>query len=127
MEAEGLFRACHEKCYWILFKAICDWADGTKEDKSQRLAANNAADFLFRFLETLESPVPPPIPDSAAFDVVIPVGPLTFDEKGAPKQLFHHPDILKKPCQERLFSISSTNRSYLTFGHGGKERSSPII
>jgi nucleoside phosphorylase len=31
---------------WILVKAICDWADGSKNDSAQVLAANNAANFV---------------------------------------------------------------------------------
>ena len=34
------------KVEWILVKAICDWADGNKNDNAQSLAAGNAADFV---------------------------------------------------------------------------------
>ncbi len=55
MEGAGLYAAAElKKVDWILAKAICDWADGSKsEDKKQRQqqAAQNAAGFVFHVLE----------------------------------------------------------------------------
>ena len=47
MEGAGLYAAAREaKVDWILTKGICDWADGTKNDDAQPLAARNAAQFV---------------------------------------------------------------------------------
>lgn len=47
MEGAGLYVAASEsKTDWILIKGICDWADGTKVDDAQKLAAENAASFV---------------------------------------------------------------------------------
>ena len=50
MEGHGLCYACsHKKVDWILVKAICDWADGSKGQnkiENQQLAADNAAHFV---------------------------------------------------------------------------------
>jgi nucleoside phosphorylase len=52
MEGYGLYVAAGEaKVDWILVKAICDWADGNKDDKSQPLAAQNAAGFVSHVLQ----------------------------------------------------------------------------
>ncbi|HWS36433.1 MAG TPA: hypothetical protein VN408_27325 [Actinoplanes sp.] len=54
MEGAGLYAAAHRnKVDWIVIKAICDWADGTKEVERtgrQALAARNAANFLSHLL-----------------------------------------------------------------------------
>ena len=51
MEAAGLYAAASQlKTDWIMVKAICDWADGNKDDKAQLLAAKNAARFLLHVL-----------------------------------------------------------------------------
>jgi nucleoside phosphorylase len=51
MEGAGLYVACQDsKVDWILVKAICDWADGSKggpnKDVHQATAAHNAASFV---------------------------------------------------------------------------------
>lgn len=47
MEGAGLYAAAKDtKTDWILVKAICDWADGDKDDTAQPLAAKNAAEFV---------------------------------------------------------------------------------
>ncbi|MGB6688398.1 MAG: hypothetical protein WBE76_11200 [Terracidiphilus sp.] len=55
MEGAGLYVACQDKKVdWILVKAICDWADGSKtqdKDSRQQLAATNAARFVLRALQ----------------------------------------------------------------------------
>jgi nucleoside phosphorylase len=52
MEGAGLYVAASEKKVdWILVKAICDWADGSKDDSAQVLAANNAANFVLYALQ----------------------------------------------------------------------------
>jgi nucleoside phosphorylase len=52
MEGAGLYAAARDaKVDWILVKAICDWADGTKNDDAQSLAARNAAQFVLRVLQ----------------------------------------------------------------------------
>jgi tetratricopeptide (TPR) repeat protein/nucleoside phosphorylase len=46
MEGAGLYVAAQDaEVHWILVKAICDWADGEKDDKHQHKAAENAAAF----------------------------------------------------------------------------------
>ena len=51
MEGAGLYAAARDaKVDWILVKAICDWADGTKNDEAQLLAASNAAEFVLYVL-----------------------------------------------------------------------------
>ncbi|MEQ9866515.1 hypothetical protein [Pectobacterium aroidearum] len=59
MEGAGVYSAClNEKKDWILIKAICDWADGNKNNNKksqQNLAANNAAEFVVHLLNSLES------------------------------------------------------------------------
>lgn len=54
MEGAGLYAASQEeKVDWIVIKAICDWADGLKnegKEERQRVAASNAADFLLHAL-----------------------------------------------------------------------------
>jgi nucleoside phosphorylase len=53
MEGEGLYHAATEaKVDWILVKAICDWADGNKNDEYQERAASNAAAFTLHVLQT---------------------------------------------------------------------------
>jgi nucleoside phosphorylase len=52
MEGAGLYAAASDaKVDWILVKAICDWADGNKDDKAQPLAAGNAAKFVLHVLK----------------------------------------------------------------------------
>ena len=52
MEGAGLYAAARDaKVDWILVKAICDWADGSKNDDAQSLAASNAAQFVLHVLE----------------------------------------------------------------------------
>lgn len=55
MEGAGLYVACLDsKVDWIMVKAICDWADGNKDqDKKQRQsqAARNAASFVLHALQ----------------------------------------------------------------------------
>jgi nucleoside phosphorylase/WD40 repeat protein len=52
MEGAGLYAAAQrKKVDWILVKAICDWADGNKNDAHQQLAAENAVRFLVHVLE----------------------------------------------------------------------------
>jgi nucleoside phosphorylase len=55
MEGAGLYAACQDaRVDWILVKAICDWADGTKDqdkDARQELAARNAAGFVVHALQ----------------------------------------------------------------------------
>jgi nucleoside phosphorylase len=52
MEGAGLYVAARlTKTDWIMVKAICDWANGTKNDDAQPLAAGNAAEFLLRVLQ----------------------------------------------------------------------------
>ncbi len=54
MEGAGLYAACQSnKVDWILVKAICDWADGKKEEDRavrQKTAATNAAKFVLHAL-----------------------------------------------------------------------------
>jgi nucleoside phosphorylase len=60
MEGAGLYAAARAaKVDWILVKAICDWADGTKNNDAQPLAARNAAEFVLHVLQ-LEEPLPQP-------------------------------------------------------------------
>jgi nucleoside phosphorylase len=52
MEGAGLYAAARDaKVDWILVKAICDWADGTKNNAAQPQAANNAAQFVLHVLQ----------------------------------------------------------------------------
>jgi len=51
MEGAGLFAAAARRSTpWMLAKAICDWGDGTKNDKFQRRAAAAAASLLHHVL-----------------------------------------------------------------------------
>ena len=55
MEGAGLYiTAVDAKVDWILVKAICDWADGKKNDDAQQLAACNAAKFVCHVLQIAE-------------------------------------------------------------------------
>jgi len=55
MEGAGLYIAAVDaKVDWILVKAICDWADGKKNDDAQQLAACNAAKFVCHVLQLAE-------------------------------------------------------------------------
>ncbi len=55
MEGAGLYVSSHEhKVDWIVIKAICDWADGTKSKNKtarQKKAAKNAAQFVVQALQ----------------------------------------------------------------------------
>lgn len=52
MEGTGAYAAAYRNnIHWILIKAICDWADGTKDDAYQKMAAENAARFLLHALQ----------------------------------------------------------------------------
>lgn len=70
MEGAGLYVAAQgHKVDWILVKAICDWADGSKADNKsvyQQLAADNVTRFTLHTIQqgglkrdTSTSPVPP--------------------------------------------------------------------
>lgn len=66
MEGHGIAVAAAEcRTPWILVKAICDWADGTKDDTFQRPAARAAASLVRHVLSepsalrVLPSPVSP--------------------------------------------------------------------
>ena len=51
MEGAGLYVAASEsKVDWILAKAICDWADGSKNYEFQQIAAQNATNFLLHVI-----------------------------------------------------------------------------
>lgn len=51
MEGSGLYVAANDaNVNWIMIKAICDWADGNKDDTAQVSAARNAATFVHRVL-----------------------------------------------------------------------------
>ncbi len=52
MEGTGVYSAAHRtKVDWILIKAICDWADGQKDDAYQQQAAENAVRFILHVLQ----------------------------------------------------------------------------
>ncbi len=52
MEGAGLYVAAHHACVdWIIVKAICDWADGKKNNKFQRKAAQNAVAFVLHVIQ----------------------------------------------------------------------------
>ena len=52
MEGAGLYGAARNaKVDWILVKAVCDWADGNKNDDAQPRAARNAAAFVLHVLQ----------------------------------------------------------------------------
>jgi nucleoside phosphorylase/cellulose biosynthesis protein BcsQ len=53
MEGTGLYAAAYDaKVDWIMVKAICDWADGSKNpDDSRSVAARNAAQFVLHVLQ----------------------------------------------------------------------------
>jgi nucleoside phosphorylase len=59
MEGLGLYVSCQDaKIDWILVKAICDWADGNKDeekDSRQQLAATNSASFVLHMLQRMPS------------------------------------------------------------------------
>lgn len=72
MEGAGLFAAADRlSTPWIVVKAICDWADGTKHDKAQPKAATAAASLVHYVLSEQGSldALPPPsaIRDSDPF------------------------------------------------------------
>ena len=47
MEGAGVAAAASRKnCEWIVVKAICDWADGTKSDDYQKFAAMASLDLV---------------------------------------------------------------------------------
>lgn len=51
MEGAGLYAAAaNARVDWILVKGICDWADGTKNDDAQPVAACNAAEFTLHVI-----------------------------------------------------------------------------
>ncbi len=51
MEGTGVYSAAHRnRVDWILVKAICDWADGHKDDFHQKQAAENAVSFTTHML-----------------------------------------------------------------------------
>src|SRR6266480_806098 len=66
MEGTGVYSAAHlNKVDWILIKAICDWADGHKDNTQQQQAAENAASFILHVLQQRglaqdDSGAPPP-------------------------------------------------------------------
>ncbi|MFL5655043.1 MAG: hypothetical protein ACJ8CB_12820 [Ktedonobacteraceae bacterium] len=66
MEGTGVYAAAQRsKVDWILVKAICDWADGHKDDAYQQQAAENAARFVLHVLQQRglaenNSSAPPP-------------------------------------------------------------------
>lgn len=78
MEGAGLYVASQDsKVDWIVIKAICDWADGNKatdEAARQRLAAQNAAEFLMHSLQ--QAPLKRSQPILAATDLHVPGAPL---------------------------------------------------
>jgi nucleoside phosphorylase/DNA-binding winged helix-turn-helix (wHTH) protein len=52
MEGAGLYVAARDAdAEWIMVKAVCDWGDGTKNNDSQSLAAENAARFVLHVLQ----------------------------------------------------------------------------
>ena len=59
MEAVGLYSAASEKgVEWIVVKGICDWADGTKSDDYQEVAAKASVSLVSHVLSTaLANPV----------------------------------------------------------------------
>jgi nucleoside phosphorylase len=52
MEGSGLYTAARDAgVEWIVVKAICDWADGSKNDNAQSMAAHNAAQFVLHVVK----------------------------------------------------------------------------
>jgi nucleoside phosphorylase len=61
MEGRGLYAAANDAGKgWILVKAICDWADGTKHKLDQPLAAAAAVDLVYHVLLDPEALAPLP-------------------------------------------------------------------
>jgi len=53
MEGNGVYSASdRNKIDWIIIKAICDWADGNKSDKWQKLAAQNSVNYTKEILSS---------------------------------------------------------------------------
>ena len=53
MEAAGIMSVIIDSpCKMIVIKAICDWADGTKNDKWQPFAAHTAADYVLHHMKS---------------------------------------------------------------------------
>lgn len=53
MEGNGVYSASdRNKIDWIIIKAICDWADGNKDDKWQKLAARNSVGYVKEILSS---------------------------------------------------------------------------
>lgn len=120
MEGGGLYVACQQgKVDWILVKAICDWADGKKgvgKKQKQKIAAQNAAEFVMGMLGSgllaapqSESSTPdaakvtkpqpqqpsPPAPDKIAIAHLPVSGPDLFGREAELKRLddaWAHPD-----------------------------------
>lgn len=69
MEAAGIYSAALLKQRdWIIFKAVCDYADGNKgesKDNRQTLAAKNAAAFVRHVLTAYDHPAPTEEPGPA--------------------------------------------------------------
>jgi nucleoside phosphorylase/tetratricopeptide (TPR) repeat protein len=77
MEGGGLYVACEQsKVDWVLVKAICDWADGKKSSRKkqrQKVAAQNAAEFVLAMLASSLLANPPS--DTSTTDPVKPIEP----------------------------------------------------
>jgi nucleoside phosphorylase len=83
MEGAGLYVASQDsKVDWIVIKAICDWGDGEKAtdlDARQRLAAENAAEFVVHSLRQV--PLRRRSPSRSATNVGTAEGPPAVSEQ----------------------------------------------
>jgi nucleoside phosphorylase len=55
MEGNGFYAAnAKNKIDWIIVKAICDWADGNKNDEWHKIAANNSVEYA-KYILSIEN------------------------------------------------------------------------
>jgi len=116
MEGAGLYAAAeNSKVDWILVKAICDWADGNKDqdmEQNQQLAAHNAAKFVLHVLQQFNWQDPQEKTTSGS-NVYDELGKL-LDEINTIKQLdYYHPKFqgwhkTVKLTLEKFFGKSSS-------------------
>jgi nucleoside phosphorylase len=122
MEANGLYLAASgSHVNWILVKAICDWADGTKNDEAQPLAAINAARFALSMLQHFgnsviiaPSPEPPP-PNNEYWELI-----KDLFIRELEKELYMNQSNYFKNSPEKYTADGKIN--YLAIMYFGKEK-----
>lgn len=127
MEGSGLYVSSSDhKVDWVVVKAICDWADGhkaTRKAPRQKLAADNAANFVVHVLSQGLLATRDPNSASAAS-----IAPSVNDTEARSSELKSHLEVLNRSFQQHRAMFSTyldliLNKGFLCNEYGSDDGS----